>query len=262
MTDRQIRSQQYRRVSLTAQRKDFTNEELKSLNERFDSDDPDALLHWASDQFGKTLVLGTGFGPSGIVLIHRLVELGLSVKVFCLDTGVLFKQTYKLWKKVERRFDISIEKVSPILTLDGQRDLHKANLWESNPDRCCHIRKVLPLQKYLANKHAWITGLRRSQSERRGQTQPVHWDSENRVYKLSPLLNWSRERVWDYIHEHDLPYNPMHDDGFPSIGCIPCTAPADDQSDERSGRWKEMEKTECGIHLPTLDSKEDQQNSS
>lgn len=250
--------QPFRDVCSSPKRNFFTSEELKTLSERFDSDDPDALLKWASEQFGNRLVLGTGFGPSGIVLIHRVVEMGLPVKVFCLDTGVLFKQTYKLWKRIERRLGIRIEKVSPILTLEGQRALHKANLWESDPDRCCHIRKVLPLRKYLANKHAWITGLRRSQSEYRESAQAVEWDSANRVYKLSPLLNWSRERVWDYIDEHGLPYNPMHDDGFPSIGCIPCTAPAEDPSDERSGRWKNMEKTECGIHLPTLESGKDQ----
>lgn len=262
MTDRQVRLGRLDSSASASKRTDFSEDELNGLNQRFDQDDPDSLLKWASDQFGRYLVLGTGFGPSGIVLIHRVVDMGLPVKIFCLDTGVLFKQTYKLWRRVERRFDITIEKVSPILTLDGQRDLHKANLWESDPDRCCHIRKVLPLRKYLANKHAWITGLRRSQSQWRENTQPVQWDSGNRVYKLSPLLNWSRDQVWDYIDQHDLPYNPMHDDGFPSIGCIPCTAPADDQSDERSGRWKHKEKTECGIHLPTLDSKEDQQNSS
>lgn len=229
-------------------------EDLSGLNHQFEYQSPDDLLRWGAEQFGKEIVLGTGFGPSGIVLMHKIYKLQLPVKVFCLDTNLLFNETYSLWDKVEKRFDIQVESVSPILTLEGQAKIHKEELWKSNPDMCCHLRKVLPLQKYLSNKKAWITGLRRSQSQMRNEIDKIEWDPGNKVYKLNPLADWSQDEIWNYIEEHNLPYNPLHDEGYPSIGCIPCTEPSTDK-DERSGRWKNQEKTECGIHLPSLSKK-------
>jgi len=233
---------------------DVKTDDLPSLNNRFEHQLPDDLLIWAFEQFGNELVLGTGFGPSGVVLIHKITQLNLPVKVFCLDTNLLFDDTYSLWDKIEKRFNITIESVSPILTLEGQATLHEEEMWKSNPDRCCYLRKVLPLQKYLSNKKGWITGLRRSQSDMRKGIDKIEWNSSNKVFKLNPLADWSQGKIWDHIDEHSLPYNPLHDEGYPSIGCIPCTEPSKDQ-DERSGRWKNMEKTECGIHLPNLQNK-------
>lgn len=232
----------------------YAIENLSELNSQFECQLPDELLLWGAEHFGKTIVLGTGFGPSGVVLIHKIYELQLPVKIFCLDTNLLFKETYSLWDKIEDRFDIRIESVSPILTLEGQARRHKEELWKSDPDRCCYLRKVLPLQKYLSNKKAWITGLRRLQSEMRKDVDKIEWDPGNKVYKLNPLADWTQSDVWEYIDKHNLPYNPLHNEGYPSIGCIPCTEPSTDQ-DERSGRWKNLEKTECGIHLPSLKNK-------
>lgn len=235
-------------------RKPAEIEDLATLNSQFEHQAPDDLLIWGAESFGNEIVLGTGFGPSGVVLIHKVCELKLPIKVFCLDTNLLFKETYALWDKIEDRFEIRIESVSPILTLDGQAKRHGEELWKSNPDKCCHLRKVLPLQKYLSNKKAWITGLRRSQSNIRMGIEKVEWDPENKVYKLNPLADWDQETIWKYIEQHDLPYNPLHDEGYPSIGCIPCTEPSIGEN-ERSGRWKNLEKTECGIHLPSLNKK-------
>lgn len=235
-------------------RKSVEIEELTTLNSRFEHQTPDDLLFWGSESFGNEIVLGTGFGPSGVVLIHKVCELQLPIKVFCLDTNLLFDETYALWDKIEDRFEIQIESVSPILTLEGQAKRHKEELWKSNPDKCCHLRKVLPLQKYLSNKKAWITGLRRSQSDMRMGIEKIEWDRGNKVYKLNPLADWDQKAIWNYIEQHDLPYNPLHDEGYPSIGCIPCTEPGNEK-DERAGRWKNLEKTECGIHLPSLNKK-------
>lgn len=232
---------------------DFFAEDIAVMNENFKNTNPEALLQWAYEEFQQKVVLGTGFGPSGVVLMHHISESDLPIRVFCLDTGLLFGETYELWKTLERRLHVKIEKVSPILTLEGQKSKYGDQLWESDADQCCYIRKVLPLRKYLANKSAWITGLRRSQSEFRERAQKIEWDSTNRVVKVNPLANWSLENVWWYIKEYDLPYNPMHDAGFPSIGCLPCTSKATDEEDERSGRWQNISKTECGIHLPSAD---------
>ena len=229
-------------------------ENLNSLKDRFEIESADYILQWSSEHFENTIVLGTGFGPSGVVLIHKITSLQLPVKVFCLDTNLLFKETYSLWDKIEDRFDIRIESVSAILTLEGQAGLYKEELWKSDPDKCCYLRKVLPLKKYLSNKNAWISGLRRSQSDLRKDVRKIEWDSANKVYKLNPLADWNHDDVWRYIKKHDLPYNPLHDEGYPSLGCIPCTEPATGES-ERSGRWRNSEKTECGIHLPSLKKK-------
>lgn len=236
---------------LTKHTIDIEINDLVRLNDQFEYQSPEDLLIWASENFGIEAVLGTGFGPSGVVLIHKITQLGLDIKVFCLDTNLLFDETYKLWDKIEKKFKITVESVSPILTLEGQAELYEEELWKSNPDQCCHLRKVLPLQKYLSNKSAWITGLRRSQSEMRKHVQKIEWDPSNKVFKLNPLVDWTQNEIWNYIDEYRLPYNPLHDEGYPSIGCIPCTEPAMGDS-ERSGRWKNLEKTECGIHLPNL----------
>ena len=222
---------------------------VQELNSIFHDKSADDLLKWGFETFGNTIVAGTGFGSSGIVLLHRLVELGLPVKAFCLDTNLLFHETHQLWNNIEKEFGIEIEVVSPILTLDGQKIHHKDKLWATDADQCCTIRKVLPLKKYLANKKAWITGLRRSQSTTRRSIEKIEWDAESKTYKLNPLADWSAEKVWQYIHSYKLPYNALHNEGYPSIGCIPCTHPANDPSNERSGRWANLEKTECGIHI-------------
>lgn len=230
-----------------------TKEDLIVLNSKFEHASPQELLEWSFKEFGNTVVMGTGFGPSGVVLMHHLSEFNIPISVFTLDTGLLFEETYELWKKLSRALHIKVEVVSPILTLGGQKAKHGDKLWETNPDKCCHIRKVLPLRKYLSNKEGWITGLRRSQSAFRESTNKIEWDPTNKVYKINPLADWDHDEIWWYINKYDLPYNPLHDEGYPSIGCLPCTAPANNGEGERSGRWRNLEKTECGIHLPNFD---------
>lgn len=230
-----------------------TREDLIVLNANFEHASPDVLLEWSFEQFGTKAVMGTGFGSSGVVLMHYLSELNIPIQVFTLDTGLLFGETYQLWKTLEKTLNIKVETVSSILTLQGQEARYGEKLWENNPDKCCHIRKVLPLRKYLSNKEGWITGLRRSQSSYRESIQKIEWDATNQVYKINPLADWDQDEIWWYINKHKLPYNPLHDEGFPSIGCFPCTAPAQNGEGERSGRWKDLDKTECGIHLPDLD---------
>ncbi len=235
--------------STGSQKTDHKNLEL--LNHQLDQKDVDEVLNWCFGEFGNKIVLGTAFGASGVILIHKIAMLKLPIKVFTLDTGLLFDETYDLWKKLESEYGVEIETVTPILTLEGQAHLYKPKLWEKDPDQCCYIRKVLPLKKYLMNKSAWITGLRRSQTETRKNISILEWDTENRVFKINPLADWPIEKVWDYIHEHSLPYNPLHDEGYPSIGCFPCTSKVSSDGGERSGRWANLDKTECGIHLPS-----------
>jgi len=225
---------------------------LDGLNKQFEAAGPDNILSWGYQTFGNDMVLGTGFGPSGMFLIYRLWDMGLNVPIFYLDTHLLFEETYALRDQIEELFDLQITRVTPDLSLDEQAQKHGDKLWEKNPNKCCYLRKVLPLRNYLSDKKAWFTGIRRSQSDTRRNTRFVEWDSANEVVKINPLANWSSDEVWDYIHSRNLPYNPLHDNGYPSIGCIPCTEPVDDPAgDERAGRWNGYHKTECGIHTPT-----------
>ena len=231
---------------------EFSQELLDNLNMQFEVAGPDQVLVWGYHVFGTDMVLGTGFGPSGMFLIYRLHQLGVKIPIFYLDTHLLFNETYELRDRIEARFDISITRVSPDLSLDEQARNFGSELWKRNPNRCCHLRKVLPLRNYLSDKRAWITGVRRSQSETRRKTQFVEWDPQNEVIKLNPLANWTGDEVWNYIRAKQLPYNPLHDEGYPSIGCIPCTQPVEEEAgeaEERAGRWNGTEKTECGIHI-------------
>lgn len=226
--------------------------ELDRLNQRFEGSDPSEILSWGYETFGKEMVLGTGFGSSGVFLIHQLQTYGIDIPIFYLDTNLLFDSTYELRDRIEARYNIEITKVTPKLSLKEQAERFGDELWKRNPNQCCFYRKVLPLRNYLSDKKAWVTGIRRSQSETRNQVRVVDWDEENEVIKINPVAHWTGEKIWDEIHRLNLPYNPMHDEGFPSIGCIPCTLPvnASKESDDRNGRWNGTDKTECGIHFP------------
>src|SRR5699024_3543000 len=174
------------------------------------------------------------------------------------DTQLLFDQTYALRDRLEERFDIDITGVMPELTLKEQEQKYGEDLWKSHPNRCCYFRKVRPLRNYLSDKKAWITGIRRNQTEARRQARKIEWDPLNKVVKINPLVEWTDERVWSYIREYELAYNPLHDEGYPSIGCMPCTRAVAEEEDRRAGRWNGSTKTECGIHIP---SQEYQQSS-
>lgn len=224
---------------------------ISTYNEQFSGADPGEILKWGVKTFGSGIVLGTGFGSSGMVLIHRIHSLKLNIPVFYLDTQLLFDETYALRDELKKQFDIRIARVSPSLNLKEQKRQYGEKLWESDPNRCCELRKVQPLKEYLADKQAWVSGLRRSQSETRKRTQIIEWDPTNEVVKINPLAQWSEEEVWSYIHINELPYNPLHDEGYPSIGCIPCTHSVAEGEDGRAGRWRGTKKTECGIHSPS-----------
>lgn len=227
-------------------------EVLNRLNQQFEESHPGEILAWGYETFGNEMVLGTGFGSSGVFLIHQLQRYGIDIPVFYLDTNLLFDSTYELKDRIEARYNIDITRIRPELSLKEQAERFGDELWKRNPNQCCFYRKVLPLRNYLSDKKAWVTGIRRSQSDTRNQVRIVDWDEENDVIKINPVAHWSGKKIWDEIHRHNLPYNPMHDEGYPSIGCIPCTQPvnASKESDDRNGRWNGTDKTECGIHFP------------
>lgn len=208
----------------------------------------DEVLDWALHRFGGQIAMASGFGPEGMVLIDMAARLRQDVRIFTLDTGLLFPQTYALMDEVERRYGVQIERVKPALTVEDQEREHGAALWVRTPDRCCYMRKVEPLRAKLATLEAWIAAIRRDQTPDRAHAQKVEWDTRFGLVKVNPLCDWTSEMVWDYIRENDVPYNSLHEVGYPSIGCEPCTKAVVAGSDPRSGRWAGFAKTECGLH--------------
>jgi phosphoadenosine phosphosulfate reductase len=226
-----------------------------------ESEKPHDVLRWASREYGSSLVLTTSLGPQTLVILDMLHKLSClsDVHVFFLDTGLLFAETYALRRRVQEHYGIAIDAVRPRLDLYDQERAHGKELWQHDPDLCCRLRKVEPMQRALSGVSAYITGLRRDQSITRGRVGVVEWDARWQLAKINPLASWTRERVSTYLHEHGVPYNPLLDDGYPSVGCVPCTARASATAafDERAGRWAGMEKTECGLHRPLAIADED-----
>lgn len=228
--------------------------DIEALAVSFESLDPQEILTWAVAEFSPHLVMSTAFGPGGIVLMHCLKQLGYQIPVFYIDTGLLFPEVHQLRLELEKTLGIQFERIGPALDLVEQAERFGERLWEHDADTCCWLRKVLPLQEYLRDKRAWITAIRADQTRPRARARLIAWDERHQVVKINPLLRWSEDQVWDYIHRHRLPYNPLHDQGYPSLGCIPCTSPIEKGEDLRAGRWRGKEKVECGIHAPTLKS--------
>ena len=232
---------------------DHPDLDVRSQAEKFEGQPLEDVLRWTWDRFGEKAAIGTSFQGSGLVIIDHAVRLGLNFPIFTVDTGLLFPETYELKDRLEKHFGIRIEGLQPAQTVEEQRQEYGGNLWESNPDTCCTLRKVLPLQRRLASLDVWITGVRRNQSDTRKTTgilELYEFDKlrSHHILKLNPMAAWSREAIWSHIREKGIPYNPLHDRGFKSIGCWPCTKASTSTDHERAGRWEGFDKTECGIH--------------
>ncbi len=211
------------------------------------------ILRWASQRTGK-LTFATGFGAEGCVVIDLIARAGLPIDLFTLDTGVLFPETYALWRALEQRYSITIRAVAPDLTIPAQALLHGPRLWERDPDRCCELRKIAPLRTELSRFDAWITAIRRDQTPERATARIVERDRKFNLVKVNPLATWTHDEVWAHIYANDVPVNALHAQGYPSIGCQPCTSPVGADEDPRSGRWRGTDKRECGLHAPVKEA--------
>jgi phosphoadenosine phosphosulfate reductase len=192
--------------------------------------------------------MATAFGPEGCVILHLLAEIEPRVHVFNLDTGYQFAETLELRERILQRYGIAVEMKRPDTTVAEYEALHGGPLHQTNPDQCCLDRKVKVLRQAAVGFRAWMSGIRRDQSPDRADAPVVGWDKKFGLVKISPLANWTKRDVWRMITDHDIPYNPLHDQGYPSIGCWPCTRPVLFGQDERAGRWSGTAKTECGLH--------------
>ncbi|HEY7911212.1 MAG TPA: phosphoadenylyl-sulfate reductase [Blastocatellia bacterium] len=207
-------------------------------------------LVWAFEQFEERLTIATGFGAEGVALIDMAVRINPKPDVFFLDTGFLFSETYELRRRIEDRYRIEIRRSAASLTAEEQEGQFGPELWARDPDLCCRIRKLEPLKDALASRAAWATAIRREQTPERASALVVEWDYQWRLVKINPLVRWTRRDVWDYIRANRVPYNPLHERGYPSIGCTHCTRAVIEGEHERAGRWSGLAKRECGLHAP------------
>ena len=214
--------------------------------------DAGAVLRWVAINYGERALFTTGFGLEGCALIHMIATQRLAIQIVTLDTGLFFAESYRLWHELQQRYGLRIARLRPELSLQQQAARHGPRLWERDPDRCCAIRKVAPLKAALQGKAAWITAIRRDQGGLRAKASLLQWEATLGLVKVNPLAFWSRQQLWEFIRAHKVPYNPLHERGYPSIGCRVCTTAVAAGELERAGRWRGRSKTECGIHRPAL----------
>jgi phosphoadenosine phosphosulfate reductase len=226
---------------------------VRWLDEQFGQMTTEEVLDWAWKRFGNRASIGTSFQGAGLVMMHLAQKNNLEFPAFTLDTGLLFPETVELKNRLENFFGFQIESLVPDLSVEQQADAQGPELWNRDPDLCCTMRKVFPLRNKLSELDCWMTGLRRQQSQTRadvGVIELYNFDevAGKDIVKLNPMANWTRDAIWNYIKENKIPYNPLHDQGYRSIGCFPCTRKTLNGEGERAGRWTGFKKVECGIH--------------
>jgi len=204
---------------------------------------PQEVLEHLVEHFHPRLYVACSFQKEASVIMDMLLKIEPEARFFTLDTGLLFPETYETWRQLEQRYGVKVE-VYQGMSLARQTSEHGDELWNSDPDACCGIRKVEPLKEALSQVDAWVSGMRRDQSPSRRATPKFHWDDKHELWKGNPLAAWSEKDVWNYIAENDVPYNELHDRGYASVGCTHCTLPGSG----RGGRWAGTDKIECGLH--------------
>ncbi|MEY4526649.1 MAG: Phosphoadenosine phosphosulfate reductase [Nitrospirota bacterium] len=225
--------------------------ELKRLSDAFESQQPQDVLKEAIKRYAPKIVLACSFGAEDVVLVDMVHRIDPAIPLFYLDTDFLFPETYATRDRIIQQYALQpaqVLQVRSLLTPDQQAAQHGPALWSTEPDRCCQLRKVEPLTRVLKGYEAWITGIRRDQSPTRANAGLIEWDGKFQLVKVNPLARWTWADVWTYIKVYEVPYNPLHDQNYPSIGCTHCTAPVAPGEDPRAGRWKTFTKTECGLH--------------
>ena len=223
--------------------------ELKRLSDAVESQQPQDVLKEAIKRYAPKIVLACSFGAEDVVLVDMVHRIDPAIPLFYLDTDFLFPETYATRDRIIQQYALQpaqVLQVRSLLTPDQQAAQHGPALWSTEPDRCCQLRKVEPLTRVLKGYEAWITGIRREQSPTRANAGLIEWDGKFQLVKVNPLARWTWADVWTYIKVYEVPYNPLHDQNYPSIGCTHCTAPVAPGEDPRAGRWKTFTKTEIG----------------
>lgn len=232
----------------------FTKENIPELNKELEGKLAIDIINFFNTNLGNEITFGTSLGAEDQVITEMLASINSSVPIFTLDTGRLFPETYNLIDSTSVKYGITIKPYSPVNTeVEEMVVEHGMNLFFKSIElrkTCCQVRKLRPLKRALIGRRAWFTGLRRSQSVTRVDMQIVEWDDNSNMLKINPLINWTEEDVWNYIKKQGIPYNPLHNKNYPSIGCEPCTRAIMPGEDVRAGRWswENPDTKECGLH--------------
>src|SRR3990172_4258759 len=235
----------FQRLEPTPELLDF----LRAESQRLESATHEEIITWGVEHYAPYLTMATAFGPEGCVILAMLAKVAPETYVFNLETGYQFQETLDLRDRIADKYGIEVDLLQPDLSVPEYEALHGGPLYKSKPDQCCFDRKIKTLQRASQVMHAWMSGIRRDQSPDRARAAIVGWDKRFGLVKISTLANWTKKDVWRRITGEGIPYNPLHDQGYPSIGCWPCTrAVAAGETDERAGRWSGMKKNECGLH--------------
>jgi phosphoadenosine phosphosulfate reductase len=230
------------------------NEQITQLNKFFGNKPPEELLRYFLDKYGRRIALASSLGIEDQILTDMMAKIDPSVRIFTIDTGRLFPETYSLMDKTVRNYHIKLEVFFPESNaVESYVQANGINGFYETVDKrkaCCHVRKIQPLLRALSTLDVWICGLRKEQSTTRIETQMVEWDEVNRLIKINPLIRWTNQDVRSYVQKHNVPIHPLHLSGYPSIGCQPCTRPVEKGEDIRAGRWwwESPEHKECGLH--------------
>jgi phosphoadenosine phosphosulfate reductase len=227
----------------------FTKQQIEQANRELQGQPAEHILRWAVQQFFPRLTMATAFGAEGNCIIHLLAQIEPRVRIFNLETGYQFKETLDTRERIKERYGIEVEYVRPDLTVPEYEAEHGGPLYNSFSDQCCHDRKSIPLRRAVVGYDAWISAIRKDQTKDRGKASVVQWDAKFNLVKINPLLEWTKKDVWAFIAKNNVPYNPLHDKGYPSIGCWPCTRAIAEGEDDRAGRWYGTVKKECGLHV-------------
>lgn len=232
----------------------LTEADIAELNEKLAGKPAEEIIRWAADTFGSDITFASSFGAEDVVVIDMIARVAREVPVFTLDTGRLHQETYDVMERVRVKYELPIVSFFPerraVETLEREKGFYSFRESIDARKECCGIRKVEPLKRALSGKRAWMTGLRASQAATRTDMHAVEWDEGNGIAKVNPLIEWTEEQVWDYIKANGVPYNDLHDQNFPSIGCAPCTRAIQPGEDVRAGRWwwENPDSKECGLH--------------
>jgi phosphoadenosine phosphosulfate reductase len=227
----------------------ISDEEIVAACVELEGKPPADILRWAAYRFHPKLLFSTAFGAEGCCILHMLAEIQPKTTMINLDTGYQFQETLDLRERIQKRYGIEIQLIQPETTVKEYEEEHGGPLYTHRPDQCCYDRKIVPLRKVVVGYDAWISSIRRDQTKERAAAKVVQWDPKFSLAKVNPLLSWTFKDVWSFIYKHKIPYNPLHDQNYPSIGCEPCTAQVEEGQDERAGRWAGSKKKECGLHV-------------
>ncbi len=233
------------------------NNQIQVLNEKFENKSADEALHYVLDKYADQIAFSTSLGAEDQLLTHLIWKTGKAshLRFFTLDTGRMFYETYDVLNNTRLRYDIRVDILFPdwneVEEMVNEKGINLFYDSIENRKLCCKIRKIAPLYRALDGYEVWVTGIRRDQSITRNDMKMFEWDDDHQMIKFNPLINWSEKEVWDYLHINKVPYNILHDKGYPSIGCAPCTRAVEKGEDPRNGRWwwENPDTRECGLHL-------------